>query len=249
MKATKSRQRLGLRQSSGAFVRRMEHRVTEPSVFPSKQPRPKRQRTAAVQDLADFMTGRAKAGVATGGALIATFLFSASSRAAPPIRRPCSVFEFQRPEMGLPFRLVLYAPAGITATNAAEAAFGRITELNSVLQRLRGGFRTEPALPAAAAAVRRYRSVRTCGMYWRSRRRFHVRSDGAFDLTVGPVVQTLGSVPGDSGNCRRRARSRRARAAVGWQFVELDRQRHTALLRVPHVVLDPGGHCQGLRAG
>ncbi|PYK63788.1 MAG: hypothetical protein DME21_01770 [Verrucomicrobia bacterium] len=62
----------------------------------------------------------------------ALLLFLAASRAAPHATGP-NRFEFTEPQMGVPFRIVLYAPDKPTADQAARAAFGRITQLNDIL--------------------------------------------------------------------------------------------------------------------
>src|SRR5438874_983146 len=49
------------------------------------------------------------------------------------ITRALGRFEFKQPQMGLPFRIVLYAPANAVAESAAAAAFGRIKALNDIL--------------------------------------------------------------------------------------------------------------------
>ena len=42
-------------------------------------------------------------------------------------------FEFTRPEMGVPFRIVLYAPDAASAEVAANESFARIEQLNDIL--------------------------------------------------------------------------------------------------------------------
>src|SRR5215831_4525509 len=42
-------------------------------------------------------------------------------------------FEYQRPEMGVPFRIVLYAPDQATGEVAANAAFQRVQQLNDIM--------------------------------------------------------------------------------------------------------------------
>jgi FAD:protein FMN transferase len=69
-------------------------------------------------------------------------------------------------------------------------------------------------------------------------------SDGAFDITVGPLVQLW-----------KRARRQRelppierlaaARASVGWRWMQLDATHHTARLTRPGMRLDPGGIAKG----
>ncbi len=42
-------------------------------------------------------------------------------------------FEYTQPQMGVPFRIVLYAPNKLIGRLAAEAAYARIAQLNQVL--------------------------------------------------------------------------------------------------------------------
>ena len=46
---------------------------------------------------------------------------------------PLTRYEYQQPQMGLPFRLVFYAPERAAADAAAAAAFARIARLNDLL--------------------------------------------------------------------------------------------------------------------
>src|SRR5688572_18950720 len=54
---------------------------------------------------------------------------STPERGAAPLQR----YEFTRPQMGVPFRIVLHAPDRARGDRAAAAAFTRLAELNSVL--------------------------------------------------------------------------------------------------------------------
>ena len=42
-------------------------------------------------------------------------------------------YEFSRPQMGVPFRMVLYAATEADAATAAKAAFNRIAQLNDIM--------------------------------------------------------------------------------------------------------------------
>ena len=42
-------------------------------------------------------------------------------------------FEYTRPDMGVPFRIVMYAPSESAANEAAEAAFKRVSQLNDIM--------------------------------------------------------------------------------------------------------------------
>lgn len=50
-----------------------------------------------------------------------------------PAAQPLQRFEFTEPQMGVPFRMVLYASSRAQAEAAAQAAFARIAELNGVM--------------------------------------------------------------------------------------------------------------------
>ena len=166
-------------------------------------------------------------------------------------------YEFQRPEMGLPFRIVLYAPDPASATNAAEAAFSRIAELNACLS----DYDEQSELSRLSKLSGTANPVPISDDLWRVLKRsteISRSSHGAFDITVGPLVQLW-----------KRARRQRelppnnrlaeARARVDWRAIELDRPlppdhpassfRHTARLTIPGMRLDPGGIAKGYALG
>src|SRR6266513_5019086 len=64
--------------------------------------------------------------------LLAILLLDACSTVSRDTR-DLQRFEFNEPQMGLPFRIVLYAPDKPTAEAAAHAAFDRIKQLNAIL--------------------------------------------------------------------------------------------------------------------
>lgn len=147
--------------------------------------------------------------------------------------------------MGTHFQILVYAPDRDTAHKAATDAFARIASLNatmsdydkaSELMRLcakAGG----PPVPVSAElffVLSRAQEV--------SR-----QSDGAFDVTVGPVVKLW-----------RKARKQRklpdadklaeARALVGWRNVRLDADQRTVQLLKAGMQLDLGGIAKGYAA-
>src|SRR5262245_32355583 len=72
----------------------------------------------------------------TSAALLLVFAATATepaTRAEPPSDRPLERFEFTQIQMGMPFKLVLYAPHEDSANAAARAAYARIRELNGVM--------------------------------------------------------------------------------------------------------------------
>jgi thiamine biosynthesis lipoprotein len=145
--------------------------------------------------------------------------------------------------MGVPFRIVLYATNTSVGNTAAQAAFSRIAELNEILS----DYDTDSELSRLSRTAGEGRAVPVSKDLWRvleASRELSARSDGAFDVTVGPVV-----------NLWRKARREKklprpdmlaeARLAVGWQKLELDPARHTAKLLAPNMKLDLGGIAKG----
>jgi thiamine biosynthesis lipoprotein len=148
-------------------------------------------------------------------------------------------FEFTQVEMGVPFKFLLYAPDKVTAKGAFDAAISRVSELNRVLS----DYDSESELSRLSATSPSPNPVPIGADLWLvlDRSQHLAReTDGAFDITVGPLVRLW-----------RRARRQKemppadrlaeARAAVGYQHLQLDADKHTAMLLVPNMRLDLGG--------
>ena len=69
-------------------------------------------------------------------------------------------------------------------------------------------------------------------------------SEGAFDITVGPLMQVWGFYKG-SGHLPHRAEVRTALARIGYQNIVLDKANHTVQFRKPGMNIDPGGIGKG----
>jgi thiamine biosynthesis lipoprotein len=152
-------------------------------------------------------------------------------------------YEFQRPEMGVPFRIVLYAPDQQNGASAAEAAFERVKQLNDIMS----DYDPDSELSKLSAGSGQGNAVAVSPDLWLVLSRAQElaeRSDGAFDVTVGPFV-----------NLWRRARRvhqlpdpqrlEQVRQAVGYKRVRLDQTHHTVQLLVPNMRLDLGGIAKG----
>src|SRR4029077_12675582 len=96
-------------------------------------------------------------------------------------------FEFTQIQMGMPFTVVLYAPDADSANAAARAAYARIKQLNGImsdydpeseLMRLCQTAGTGQAIPVSRDLL----AVLSHALALSS------KSDGAFDVTVGPLV-------------------------------------------------------------
>jgi thiamine biosynthesis lipoprotein len=152
-------------------------------------------------------------------------------------------FQFTRTEMAVPMKIVLYAPTEAAASRAAEAAFARIHELGTLLS----DYDPQSELRRLGNAAAEGKPVPVSEDLWRVLWQAQIlsrRSEGAFDVTVGPVVRLW-----------RRARRRHelpppdqlqsARELVGYQLIRLDARHHGVELLKPEMRLDLGGIAKG----
>jgi FAD:protein FMN transferase len=155
-------------------------------------------------------------------------------------------FEFRQPHMGVPFRIVLYATNDAHARIAADAAFARIADLNAKLS----DYDLESELSKLSRTSGQGHFVAVSDDVWRvleTSQRWAKRTGGAFDITVGPVVnlwrhaRRMQQLP-------RADRLSEMRARVGYTNLVLDPKNRSALLRVPEMRLDLGGIAKGFAA-
>lgn len=155
-------------------------------------------------------------------------------------------FTYERAEMGVPFRITLYAPEEAAALVAAEAAFARVAELNAILT----DYDSDSELSRLSDSSGKGQGIPVGEDLWRvleHGQRMAERSGGAFDMTVGPLV-----------NLWRMARHKRALPApdrleealarVGYASVRLDSAARTVELLKPRMRLDAGGIAKGYAA-
>lgn len=177
------------------------------------------------------------------GRLMIVWLLGVGVPAAPPGKPALERFQFTRTEMAVPIKLVFYAPDSSVATRAAEAAFARIHQLNDILS----DYDPESELRRLCRTAGEGKSVPVGDDLWRvlvHAQRLSERSDGAFDVTIGPVVRLW-----------RRARRRRELPPperlrsdgnlVGYRLARLDPERHAVELLKPGMRLDLGGIAKG----
>jgi thiamine biosynthesis lipoprotein len=156
-----------------------------------------------------------------------------------PSDRSPERFEFTQIQMGMPFKLVLYAPHEDSANAAASAAYARIRELNRVMSdydpdselmrlcRTAGSGKAVPVSRDLLAVLIRAQALSQ-------------QSEGAFDVTVGPLVRLW-----------RKARKTRAmpsaeelaaaRKLVDYRLIRIDPQAGTVDLLREGMQLDLGG--------
>ncbi len=155
-------------------------------------------------------------------------------------------YEYQQILMGVPVKLIVYSRQEALANAGRHAAFDRIRQLNlifsdydddSEISRL-----VRTSVPGHPVPVSR----ELCDVLEESLE-IARQSEGAFDVTVGPLVQLW----------RRARRTKKlptaqelaaAKARVGYQFVRLNRPHRTVELLKPDMRLDFGGIVKGYAA-
>lgn len=166
-------------------------------------------------------------------------MLAVTSRAEEKLHR----FEFSETEMGLPFRIVLYAKDSVSAQHASDAAFARVKQLNDILS----DYDSDSELSQLWQTSGSGKAVKVSDDLWNvltNAQSFSEKSGGAFDITVGPVVnlwryaRRVKRLPDP-------AKLAKARKAVGYRNIRLSTNEHTVQLLVPDMRLDVGGIGKG----
>jgi thiamine biosynthesis lipoprotein len=160
--------------------------------------------------------------------------------------RPLERFEFSKIEMGTQFKIICYARDERSASSACQAAFARVAQLNSLLS----DYDPQSELNRLCDTGGTGRWVVVSPELWRvlqHAQQLSERSEGAFDITVGPLVRLW----------KRALRTRQlpdaqrlaeAQAAVGYRHVQLDARHRAVRLGQRQMQLDLGGIAKGYAA-
>jgi thiamine biosynthesis lipoprotein len=155
-------------------------------------------------------------------------------------------FSFTEPHLGTIVNMTLYAPEEIVANQAAKAAFLRVKELDAIFS----DYKTDSEmmkLCSQAGTGRRIKVSPELFLLLKKARKVSEQTDGAFDVSVGPLVQLW-----------RKARKQKtlphpdeitaARQRVGWKWISLDDSEQTVELTQTGMLLDFGGIAKGFIA-
>lgn len=187
--------------------------------------------------------GQIRRRVHTGGLICLLAIAATGCRSTPPASSALDRFEFTEPQMGVPFRIVLYAPDRTEAEAAARAAFDRIAALNAILS----DYEYDSELSRLSRTSGSGEAVSVSPELWFVLERAQEmarRSDGAIDVTVGPLVSLWRRARRD-GELPEPRRLQAALAATGWRHLELDPKHRTVRLLVPRMRLDLGAIAKG----
>jgi thiamine biosynthesis lipoprotein len=156
-------------------------------------------------------------------------------------------FEFEEPQMGVPFRMVVYATNVAHAERAVDAAFARIAELNAIMS----DYETESELSKLSRSSEEGSpEVRVSGDLWRvlkAAQELARETDGAFDITIGPCAALWRKARREE-EFPDATRLENAREKVGYENLLLNERKRTARLVRFGMRLDLGAIAKGYAA-
>ncbi len=177
------------------------------------------------------------------GRLVVVWLFftgfSIAASAEPTLQR----FEFTQTEMAIPIRIVLYANDNATASQAANAAFSCFHRLNSTFS----DYDPQSELRRLCDTSKEGNPVRVSDDLWRvlaQSLKVSERSNGAFDISISPVVHLWRSARQTKELPSKDSLSK-ALKRVGYQAIRLDPKCQTVELLKSNMRLDVGGIAKG----
>jgi thiamine biosynthesis lipoprotein len=144
--------------------------------------------------------------------------------------------------MGSTFTVALYGDDRIKMEAAADAALDEVRRLDALLSNYKPDSEWSLVNKRAAAKPERvspelFRLLSACWEYSRE-------SEGAFDITVGPLMKVWGFYKG-SGHLPHRPEVQAALTKVGYRHMHLDAGAQTVWFDRPGVDVDPGGIGKG----
>jgi thiamine biosynthesis lipoprotein len=151
-------------------------------------------------------------------------------------------FEYSADAMGGAFTITLYCADQASADAAATAAFNELERLDSMLSNYRPDSEWSQLNRAAGrhpvkVSDELFELLVTCVEYGR-------RSEGAFDISVGPLVRAWGYRNG-RGKLASDREVEQALAKVGFNYIKLDPEHRTVQFARLGMELDPGGIGKG----
>ncbi len=173
---------------------------------------------------------------------ILTNPIGAANDPTPP-SEPLQKFTFREVRMGVVFTLQLYAPDAPRANTAAKAAFNRVREINNALS----DYDPDSELSQLPHRSGPWQPVTVSDDLWavlKAANELSQQSNGAFDVSVGPVVKLWRSAR-RSQTLPDPAKLQAARNLVGFRQIHLDSDKQTVELGQAGMQLDFGGIAKG----
>ena len=167
--------------------------------------------------------------------------------AGPPVgaEEGLQKYEFQQIRMGVPVKIVLYAPGEEVANKAAEAAFARFKELDRILSDYDPDSEVSQLCRQPAGTTVKVSQDLATILDWSLR--YSRESEGAFDVSVGPLIK-LWRISRRRKELPGPAQLAEAKHRCGYQSVQLNTKEQTVTLLKEDMQLDFGGIAQGYAA-
>jgi len=190
-------------------------------------------------------------GIVTGmiRCAVAIFVFAFSmgcvTRRAdhPPLQRHA----YEQPQMGVPFRMVVYATNELHAERAVDAAFDRVAELNAIMS----DYETDSEISKLSRSSEEGSpAVSVSEDLWRvlvPAQRLARETDGAFDVTIGPCAALWRKARREQ-EFPEANRIESARRKVGYENLLLNKGNQSAQLLQFGMRLDLGAIAKGYAA-
>jgi FAD:protein FMN transferase len=157
-------------------------------------------------------------------------------------------FDFVEQHMGTQFRFVLYGPDAAKAETAAKAGYARVAELNRIFSDYDNQSETMRLCKHFDQPNAEAKKVsREMIFVLKSAIALSEKSEGAFDVTIGPVVQ-LWRLSRRTQKLPNKEELEDARSRLGYQKIILNESNQTVKLALPKMRLDFGGIVKGYAA-
>jgi thiamine biosynthesis lipoprotein len=176
--------------------------------------------------------------------LCVCFLFASAPLQADD-HQALTRYTFTEPHMGTEFKIILYATDQAAAGKASKAAFQRVADLDHIMSDYQATSELSRLCQKAGGDPVRVND----DLFFVLSKAEEVSklSDGAFDVTVGPVVK-LWRLSFRTQKMPDKEKLTKALALVGYQKVHLDAKAKTVKLDKPGMQLDLGGIAKGYAA-
>jgi FAD:protein FMN transferase len=177
------------------------------------------------------------------GSFALTWILGAGLMGTPPTAPSQVRFQYERTEMAVPIKLVLYALDQDTANRAAEAVFQRLHRLNSELSDYDPESELRQLCDTSGGGV----AVPVSDDLWRvmvHAQALAERSQGAFDVTIGPVIRVW-RLARQFQKMPPQELIDHERQLVGYELVRLVPEQRAIELKKTGMRLDLGGIAKG----
>ncbi|WP_419807138.1 FAD:protein FMN transferase [Terriglobus sp.] len=158
------------------------------------------------------------------------------------VETPERLYTTEHTAMATQWQLLLYAADAQRAAELSEAAFDEVDRLEALLSNYRAN--SELSRINAQAATDTLTTDPETFTFLIEAQRWSKASDGAFDITVGPLMKAWGFFR-KQGRVPLADELHALRTRVGWRNLDLDPATRGVRFRVPGVELDPGGIGKG----